>query len=220
MKLKFSEWSINQKLALFVFLLGFVAMFMRDPSKARIVSVDASELALIAGNKSANISVDYLADQIIQKAGGFVLVDVRSESKFNEYSIPTAINCKPSEILKLDLPKTDKIVIFSDDNIQSALSWYLLRSSNYKAVYILSGGINEWKDKILFPLIPDSASAELKSKADKAVEISKFFGGMPRFASAGTASLAPAPQQAMPKVAAPPPPPAGKAAGKSKREGC
>lgn len=99
------------------------------------------------------------------------------------------------------------------------LQWagFLLKAKRFSSVYLLSGGLAEWKDKILFPGLPVNASQEEKDNFAKIVEICKFFGGSPRLgASDSLSSKAP---MAMPKVIAPSANSNPKA-GKAKREGC
>ena len=42
---------------------------------------------------------------------------------------------------------------------------------------MLQGGLEEWKNQILFPKLPANASAEQLAKFEKMKEICKFFGG-------------------------------------------
>jgi 3-mercaptopyruvate sulfurtransferase SseA len=197
--------------------MGFVAIFMSDPTRARIVSVDVNEMALKIQDKSANITVEDLADRLIQKKADFVLIDLRDEAKYNEYNIPSSINSKAININSLGLSKTQKVILYSDDNLQAAQAWFLLKSKNYKGVYMLSGGMAEWKSKILFPEISENATAEEKATFAKIAEISKFFGGTPRIKGAEAEVLTQ--QTVTPKMVAPTAPTQAKG-GKPKREGC
>jgi rhodanese-related sulfurtransferase len=219
MKINLSKYSINQKLAFVAFALGFLAIFMRDPSTARVATIDVNELTMKIQDKSSSISVEDMADWLIQKKTDFKLVDLRDDKKFSEYNIPSSINVKLAELAALKLSKTEKIILYSDDNIASAQAWFILKSKHYKSVYLLTGGINEWKEKILFPSLSPVASAEEKAKFAKMVEISKFFGGTPQLAANDTTGNKPAPKLAMPKMsgAAQTAPAAGS---KPKREGC
>ncbi len=219
MKINLSKYSINQKLAIVAFVLGLIAIFMGDPLKARIASVDVNELSMKIQDKSSSLSVEDMADWLIQKKSDFKLIDLRDEKIFNEYNIPTSINIKIAGLASLKLSKTDKIILYSDDNIASAQAWFVLKSKNYKSVYLLTGGINEWKEKVLFPSISDNATSEDKAKFAKMVEVSKFFGGTPQLASNDSTGIKAVPKLAMPKMtgSAKGAPAAG---GKPKREGC
>lgn len=219
MKINFSNLTINQKLALFALILGLIALFMKDPLKARIVSVDANELALKVQDKSSSINVVELADWLIQKKADFKLIDLRDEKKFKEYFIPGAINLQSTELNNLKLAKNQKILLYSDDNLQTAQAWFILKSKNFKAVYMLSGGINEWKDKVLFPTITENATPDEKAKFAKMSEICKYFGGTPRILAQGDQMAVSTQPTVMPKIA-PPQASAKSTGGKAKREGC
>ena len=218
MKIDISKYTINQKLAFVAFFLGFLAIFMKDPSNAGVVSVNVNELSLKINDKSSLVTVEELADWLIQKKTDFKLVDIRDEKKFAEYSIPSSMNINPAKLLKSNISKSDKIILFSDDNIASAQAWFVLKSKNYKSVYMLKGGINEWKNSILFPSLPQNATAEEKARFNKMIEVSKFFGGNPQFAENDSLNSKPAIKQVMPKPTVSSASPA--TGGKPKREGC
>ena len=44
-----------------------------------------------------------------------------------------------------ELLRNQKIVLFSDDNIDAAKAWFILKSKGYKGVYILDGGLDAGK---------------------------------------------------------------------------
>lgn len=124
MKINFSNWSVNSKLALLALLLGFIAMFMKDPLKARLVSIDAQDLALKIQDKSANINVEDLANRIIQKKSDYKLIDLRDEAHFKEYNIPTSINLNSNELPNVKFDRSEMIILYSDDNLQAAMGWF------------------------------------------------------------------------------------------------
>ncbi|MFH1049377.1 MAG: rhodanese-like domain-containing protein [bacterium] len=216
MKINFSNWTINQKLALAAFLLGFAAMFLHDPLKSTLVTVDLNDLSQKVRDKSANVNVEDLANWIIQKKSDYILIDIRNTPKYQEYSIPGAVNIFPADINKVDYPKTQKIIIYSDDALEAAQVWFVLKSKNYKGAYLLSGGIKEWTDKILFPSLSENATAEEKAKFAQSIEISKYFGGSPQLDSTGTEQSKT--QVILPKVKVISTP--AMKTGKKKREGC
>jgi len=221
MKINFSKWTINQKLAALTLLLGFIAIFMRDPSKATIVSVDTKELSLKILDKSTHITPEELAHWLIEKKEDYKLIDLRSEKQFKEYSIPGSMNIVPSEILDVKLPKNQKLVLYSEDNLEASQTWFVLKTHRYKDVYFLEGGMKDWKSTVLYPTVAENASAEEKAKFNIMAEISKYFGGSPRTLALGGQQAEIKMTQPSPKVSAPAPvAPAKQSGGKSKREGC
>ncbi|HEX9253423.1 MAG TPA: rhodanese-like domain-containing protein, partial [Ignavibacteriaceae bacterium] len=151
MKKFFSNLSLNKKLALIAITLGVIALVAGDPYDRTTIKVNEKAIALSTVDNSDKVSVTELADWIIKDKSDFELIDLRSEEKFNEYSIPNAQSIPLPQISSSELLRNQKIVLFSDDDIEASQAWFILKSKNYKGVYILTGGLNAWKDKVLFP---------------------------------------------------------------------
>jgi len=211
----------NKRLALFAAILGILAFIIGNPNNKNKITVNAKELALSTIKNEDKISVMELADWLIKGKEDFVLVDLRDEKSYNEYAIPNSVNIEIENLLDSDLMRNEKIILYGDDDITSAQAWFILKSVNYKSVYILKGGMNAWKNEILYPKLADNATPEEKSEFEKVKQISLHFGGMPQIISGTAASNIIQNIQApsIPKISAPP---AGslKSTSKKKREGC
>lgn len=211
----------NKRLALFAALLGVVAFIIGNTNNKNKITVNAKDLALSTINDQDKISVMELADWLIKGKEDFVLVDLRDEKSYNEYAIPNSVNIEIETLLESDLMRNEKIILYGDDDIISAQAWFILKSANYKSVYILKGGMNAWKNEILYPKLADNATQEEKSEFEKVKQISLHFGGMPQIISGTITSNVIQDVQApsVPKITTPP---AGniKSAPKKKREGC
>jgi rhodanese-related sulfurtransferase len=211
--------SLNQTLAVVLVILAVLALFAGDPYSSARTSIDAQELAMIVDTKVDHVSVEELADWIIQNRADYRLIDLRTEKEYSEYNIPTSENILLPDLLNAGLQRNEKILIYSEGGIHSAQAWFLLRAKNYKSVYILFGGLEEWKDKILFPRIAENASAEQAKAFEKMKEVSKYFGGTPQ---TGPGEAVQQTRVAMPKLALPSGGSAtgAKPTGKKKKEGC
>ncbi|MDP2036767.1 MAG: rhodanese-like domain-containing protein [Ignavibacteria bacterium] len=221
MKEKLMKLSTPWKLAILAGLLGFIALIIGDPANKNVIDVNAKEMALSTIKNQDRIDVMTLADWLIKENADYTLVDLRSEKEFGEYNIPTSVNIPIESILNSDLMRNQKILLYGNDDVASAQAWFILKSSNYKAVYILNGGINAWKNEILFPKLDAAATAEQTSAFEKVKQVSLHFGGTPQIISGGTATTVAAQTTVaptMPKLTAP----AGKVGGgaKKKKEGC
>ncbi len=64
------------------------------------------------------------------------------------------------------------------------MSFKLIKSKGYKGVYILDGGLNTWKEKVLFPKAPVNATKDALVQFEKMKEVSRFLGGQPQTDSA------------------------------------
>lgn len=180
MKKFISELSSPKKLALIAVLLGVIAVFVGSPYLGSKVKVNTKELALSTINNSDKINVLELADWIIKEKSDYTLVDLREEKQFTEYFIPTAVNI-PLETLPVSgLLRNQKIILYADDDLKAAQGWFILKSKNFKGVYLLDGGLKKWKDEVLFPKLPADATPEQVAEFEKIKEISKYFGGVPQ----------------------------------------
>lgn len=217
MKKFWSNLSLNKKLALVALVLGVIAIFAGDPYGGTTIKVNEKDIALSTVGNADKVSVTELADWIIKGKSDFELVDLRSEEKFNEYTIPGS-QCIPlPQISSSDLLRNQKIVLFSDDDVAASQAWFILKSKKYNGVYILDGGLEAWKDKVLFPKAPLNGNKEELAQFEKMKEVAKYFGGSAQTDSSITETKQqvklPTPTVSAPKSTAP----TGK---KKKREGC
>ncbi|MCZ7603424.1 MAG: rhodanese-like domain-containing protein [Melioribacteraceae bacterium] len=205
----------SKKLAIVGLILGLVAVLLGNPYDNTYAKVNVKELSVEAIRDSEIINVKELADWIIEGRVDYRLVDLRDEEAFKEYFIPTAVNIQTSKLLESNLMRNQKILLYCEDNIKAAQGWFILKANNYKGVYILDGGVDSWKDEILFPSISTNASPEEKAEFDKIVEVSKFFGGSPQVSETDGEK-----EIKMPKIEMPAAIPMNTNSGKPKREGC
>jgi len=178
--MKFSDLSLNKKLALLAFLLGVIAVFGGNAHNKQQLVVDTAELANQINQTNDGINVIALADKIIKGQADFRLIDLRAEKKFNEYHVPSAENIMVSGFNDIDMPRNEKYYLISDNDILTGQAWALLRAKGYKAVYVIEGGIKEWENSILFPKISANATPNEISEFNKIKEVSMFFGGQPQ----------------------------------------
>lgn len=177
MKKIFSELDLKYKLAIIAILLGVVALFAGDPYGGTSVKVNVKEIALSTIKDSDKINPSTLADWIIQGKADYILVDLRSPDKYSEYSLPESENIPLVELPESDLLRNQKIILFSDDEVAAAQGWFILKAKNYKAVYILEGGLNGWKDKVLYPKVPANPTKDQLAELDKKKMVAQYFGG-------------------------------------------
>ncbi len=217
MKKFFSNLTTNQKLGGVALVLGIMALFTGDPYGGTTIKVNEKDIALSTVGNSDKVSVTELADWIIKDKADFELIDLRSEEKYNEYTIPNS-QCIPlPQLSASELQRNQKIILFSDDDVTSSQAWFILKSKNYKGVYILDGGLNEWKEKVLFPKSPLNGSKDELAQFEKMKEVAKYFGGQAQTDSSITENTTliklPTSTTTKTKTTAP----TGK---KKKREGC
>jgi len=180
MKSLWVKLNLNRKLALLAGCLGFIALLAGSPYQNGKAEIDSKELALIVQKEVDHVTVNELADWIIKNRADFRLLDLRTEKEFTNYHIPNAENVDIAGLYQYGIQRNEKIVLYAEGGIHSAQAWFLLRARGFKGVYILSGGLEEWNDKILFPQISDKPNSQELKSIEKMKEISKFFGGSPQ----------------------------------------
>ena len=214
---------LNRALALLALLLGLGALFARVYPD-RTVTVHEAELLTASARAEDRVPPTELAGWIVEGRADYRLIDLRDETAFAEYHVPTAENVPLTTLPVYGLLRNEKIVLYADGDLPAAQAWLLLKGRGYRGVYTLQGGLTAWKDRILFPMMPESPSPEEQARFEEAAHVAKLFGGQPRAAaSGGDAQLLDmsALRASTPAVAAPSLPAAG--GGKSRRgprEGC
>lgn len=203
--------------------LGAIALVSGSPYRNAFAKIDTKQLAIDASKTADQVSPEDLADWIIEGSNDYLLIDVRDAAQFATYHIPGAVNVPLASITHDYAKRNERIVFYGDDGIQAAQAWLLIRSLGFPSVYMLSGGLEDWKNGVLYPQSP-AENAAPKEKVDfaKRVAVAKHFGGTPRGAGSETTSPGAAP--ALPKLAPPAPatttPGSAAPAKKKKKEGC
>lgn len=105
------------------------------------------------------ISTDIVANKIINQEPSFILIDVRDEASFNNYSLPNAINIPFKKLFDDEsIPYLNQnqfdVVFYSNDNFYADQAWLLCSRRGYKNLRVLKGGLNLWFSTIINPLKP------------------------------------------------------------------
>ncbi len=215
MQLAWSRFTLKQKLALAALALGLLALF-GNPYRGGGVTVRPQELAVIVETQVDHVRPTELAQWLVAGRSDYRLLDLRTEKEFASYHIPSAENVPITALADAGLERDEKIVVYSEGGIHSAQAWFLLRAQGYRGVYILFGGLEGWKDDVLYPVLPENASAEQKAEFERARALAEHFGGQARTGAAEIAAATPA----LPQIQAPTAPVAAPAPAKKKKEGC
>ena len=216
--MRLPQLTLNQKLATVALALGALALFAQ-PHRGPFVKLDARELALVVEQEVDHVKPAELAAWIVEGRSDYRLIDLRTVDEFAAYHIPTAENAQLSALTEYPLLRNEKIVLYSEGGIHSAQAWLLLRAQGYEGVYTVLGGLDGWKDEVLFPVLPADAGPRERAKFERVAALAQFFGGQPRTdgAAAAEAATTELPKLAAPAAAGPAMPAAPR---KKKKEGC
>lgn len=141
---------------IFVVLAGGLVLL---PKYEKHEGISPEKLLSNAISPERYISTDELAHKIINQDPSYLLIDIRDEESFNEYTLPYAINIPLEKLFDenseayLNQDEFD-IILFSNDNFQANQAWLLCNRLAYKNLRVLNGGMNTWFNTIINPSIP------------------------------------------------------------------
>ncbi|HWA95780.1 MAG TPA: DUF6691 family protein [Terracidiphilus sp.] len=206
-------------LALGLAVVGLFAAFGGNPYRGSHTTIDTKDLAMRVSRGVDAIQPEQLANWIIQGRNDYRLVDLRAPSDFASYHIPSAQNVPIVSLTPDFAAHNEKILLCSNDSTDAAKAWFLLEAQGFKNVYILNGGVQEWKDSVLFPKKPQGT---VDMAFEKKAQVARYFGGTPMTANAGSSATIPEPLPAIAKPALPALPATSSSTARphKKKEGC
>jgi rhodanese-related sulfurtransferase len=142
-------------------------------------SVAVTELAMEVDTERDHISAIELAERIVSRDSKLQILDLRSQSEYEELHIPTARHATLNDIARQRLPRDSTIVLYSEGGAHSAQAWVLLRMRGYRNVFFLREGMYEWISRVHEPRLAADATAAERAEFERSAELSRFFGGVP-----------------------------------------
>jgi len=131
------------------------------------------DVAQAAARQDDRVSVEELANWLIEGRGDFILVDVRMPADFDQGNIQGADNIPIAQLVSPEtlagLPTDRRVIVYSNGSENAAKATTMLRLSGIDA-HLLTGGYNAWHEKILNPDIPTEAfdGESLRASAQRA----------------------------------------------------
>lgn len=141
---------------IFIILAGGLVLL---PKYKKHEGIKPEELLSNVISPERYITTDQLAHKIISKDPSIILIDIRNEESYTNYTLPNAINIPLSKLLDeenemyLDQDQYD-LVLFSNNNLFADQAWILCNRLGYNNLKVLKGGINEWYATIINPALP------------------------------------------------------------------
>ncbi|MDI6802314.1 MAG: rhodanese-like domain-containing protein [Bacteroidota bacterium] len=145
----FGKLSLNKKLAAIAIVLGLIGILAGSPQESSAGRVDTNQLAIDFAKQSNIVKPTDIAKNIIEGSNTFRMIDLRNESEFTSGNIEGSDNIPVAQINKSDLKRNEKILLYSNSELETAQAWMLLKSKNYKSVYMLKGGWSGWQKEVL-----------------------------------------------------------------------
>ena len=163
----------NHILALLAVIGGVTAAFTSFSVKNELYPTWKFESGRVQGEKINYISAPHLADLLYEKDQNLVLLDLRAESAYESYHIPTALPVGAAEQTRRNDNET--FVVYGMDEEQK------LRALSEKfpgKVCVLKGDLESWKSLVLFPDF-NQYKVRNKEALEHILRRSTYFGGTP-----------------------------------------
>ncbi|MBI1809149.1 MAG: rhodanese-like domain-containing protein [Gemmatimonadetes bacterium] len=193
--------SAATRLAVAAGILGVLAPFAGSPYLSAHARVDVDELSRIVQREEDHVAPLELARWIKDRREGLRVVDLRSDSEFVEYHLPTAERVPVDSLAHASFRRGDVIVLYSEGGGHAAQGWVFLRAIGYPHVYVLRDGLYGWLDDVMNASVPENATPAQRAAFEQAAELSRYFGGQP---SGGPPRLPGSAVPALPKGGAAP----------------
>lgn len=154
----------------------------RDDSEKTVNLTDFERIAHAAAKAEDRVTVQQLAEWIVESRQDYQLVDIRDEAAYESGHIKGAVS-KPMpslasrENLK-ELSHEQKIIVYSNGSENAAKAVVMLRLLDVDS-YLLSGGYNAWQQHVLNPDIPAEASDDEAPEIAMQRAISCYFSATP-----------------------------------------
>jgi rhodanese-related sulfurtransferase len=140
-------------------------------------AVDAALLAREIQHEDDHVTALELAQWIRERRPGLRVLDVRSDSEFTAYHVPSAERVPLDSLVAMKSSGSETLVLYSEGGAHAAQGWVLLKTLGFKRVYFLRGGLLEWMDDVMSPVV---AAGDTTTGA-----LSRYFGGTPRLVIPG-----------------------------------
>jgi len=137
----------------------------------------SSPAPLLAGDF---MSGPELAGRIAGQDAALRVVDLRARQDFELLHVAGATHVTLDDLGRGEMPRDGQIVLYANTDARAREGLRLLRSRGYPHVAILHDGIGEWIGRVLEPRLAADATEEERQAFNRAAELSRFFGGMPR----------------------------------------
>jgi rhodanese-related sulfurtransferase len=126
------------------------------------------------------ISAPDLAARIIGQDRALRVVDLRAHQDFELLHVAGAIHMTLDDLRHEETPSDMQIVLYADEDDRALKGLRLLHARGHVKAAILREGIAEWIGRVIEPRLATDATAAERAEFDRAAQLSRFFGGMPR----------------------------------------
>jgi len=145
---------------LIVLAAGLLFLPLKNNSK----ELDPESLMWDIVQPTRYLTTDEVAKMIIEHDPLLMLVDVRSEDEYQQFSLNNALNI-PVDSFALPYVKNaltvedENIVFYSNDDLKADQAWVIGKRLGLNNIYVMKGGLNCWMQTIIQPQAPDQTAS-------------------------------------------------------------
>jgi len=161
-------------------ILGFLAVFAGSPYSTRHALIDVDALTKAVQHEDDHVTAIELAGWIKNRRPQLRVVDVRSKDEYEAYHLPMAERVPIDSLSSIGFGHNETIVLYSDGGAHAAQGWVFLRALGYDKVYFLRGGVYEWLDQVMNPVLRADVLPKDSATFANVAALSRYFGGEPR----------------------------------------
>jgi rhodanese-related sulfurtransferase len=126
------------------------------------------------------ISAPELAQRIMRGDRDLRVFDLRTPEAFAQFHVPGARHAAVTSLESDPLtPQTD-VVLYGDARATIVEALAVLRTRDHRDVLVLREGLYEWLSRVQEPRLAVTPTPEERAEFERAAEMSRFFGGVPR----------------------------------------
>ena len=144
--------------------LGLIAAILPQKKNSSL-ELDALQLLNEIQLENYIISIDEMANAMINNDPEYQLIDVRPKEEYEKFSLPGAMNIPFANLFDEEwAPYIDQVarknVFYCNGTTLASEAWMLTRQKGFQNNYILRGGLNNWYATIIEPDEPLSTNGE------------------------------------------------------------
>jgi rhodanese-related sulfurtransferase len=126
------------------------------------------------------ISAPDLGRRIMRGDRQLRVFDLRAPEAFAQFHVPGAGLATADSLAAEPLSPPIDVVVYADARSTIVEALHVLRTRPHRDVLVLREGLYEWLSRVHEPRLAIAPTPEERAEFDRAAEMSRFFGGVPR----------------------------------------
>jgi len=176
---RYTNQGVEKILGIIALLLGGVAALSGDPVRNGRMDAGLAYPNAIQGRQIAYLEPAQLAESLMARRRDMTVWDLRTETDFAGYHIPSAQHVSLSDLTSTKIPNDKTIILYAGEDQRVVEIWADIAEQGFENVFVLQGGLGRWFDEILFPDLTVARGRD-KDSLDKIKKRSRYFGGTPK----------------------------------------